>query len=577
MKKTTLIVMTAAAFCCVTAHAQQMKMYKGVAFDKSSPNAKWLAEGNQGTLTIYDVENDKVYELPSSTNDTEMYSAGLGSSITNSGKIFGFSMTKDAFIWDNGTLSYTALPQPTGAGTSFNGAQSVTPDESRVAGALGAKGSSLYSDGMMAYPVVWTKQEDNYVITDLPYDTKDFAGATPQYIIPVAISDDGKTIAGTLKSGNGKYTIPVIYTEDANGNWTYKLAGKTEVYDESLLSELPNLPVEPKEPDATKYMSDADLARYNAALTEYEELLNMYNNGIIDTMPTAPVPGDYISDATKKAEYTAAAQEYVTKHAEYIEAYKKYETALDNITTGRVFTQNNVFLSPNGHYLAATMKDLTKSISIPGYFDLEEAEPRFVKCTTDAYTMQACGILDDGTLFAYTPVVELTRNTYVIKKGATEPQTFYDYLKERSTEAAEWLKANNSYTWTDEDNVLHTNEIVSGSVHTSGNGNVFVSYYTDYYTDANQTKKTYVIDLAAPTSINGLSNEENNSKPGFAIAGNTISSTGNTAKAEIFDMSGRKVGCATTGNAATITSAGIYIVKAIAANGEETTRKVVIK
>lgn len=223
------------------------------------------------------------------------------------------------------------------------------------------------------------------------------------------------------------------------------------------------------------------------------------------------------------------------------------------------------------------MKDLTKSISIPGYFDLEEAEPKFVRCTTDAYTMQACGILDDATLFAYTPVVELTRNTYVIKKGESEPQTFYDYLKERNAEAAEWLKANNSYTWTDEDNVLHTDEIVSGSVHTSGNGNVFVSYYTDYYTDANQTKKTYVIDLAAPSSIDGLSNEENNNKPGFTIAGNTVYSADNTAKAEIFDMSGRKVGCATTGNAATIKSAGVYIVKAIAANGEETSQKIVIK
>lgn len=577
MKKTTFIAFASAVLCSATAEAQQMKMYTGVAFDKFSPNGKWLAEGNQGTLTIYDVENDKVYDLPSTTTDTEMYSAGLGNSITNSGKVFGFSMTKDAFIWDNGTLSYTALPQPTGAGTSFNGAQSVTPDESRVAGALGANNASLYSGSMMAYPVVWTKTGDSYTIVNLPYDTKDFAGATPQYVIPVSISDDGKTIAGTLKSGNGKYTIPVIYKEDSEGNWTYQLVGKTEVYDESLLPELPDLPVEPQEPDATAYMSESDLEKYNAALAEYEELLNMYNSGIIDTMPTAPVPGDYITDAEKKAAYTAAAQEYVKKHAEYIEAYKKYETALDNITTGRIFTQNNVFLSPNGRYLAATMKDQIKAISIPGYFDLEEAEPKFVKCTTDAYTMQACGILDDGTLFAYTPVVELTRNTYVIKKGATEPQTFYDYLKGRSEEAAQWLKDNNTYTWTDEDNVRHTDETVSGSVHVSGNGNVFVSYYTDYYTDANQTKKTYVIDLAAASAINSAINEGTERKADFCVDGNSISLKGNAVKAEVFDMSGRKVAQISAGKAATLHAAGVYVVKAMSANGSETARKVVIE
>ncbi len=577
MKKTTFIALASAVLCSATAEAQQMKMYTGVAFDKFSPNGKWLAEGNQGTLTIYDVENDKVYDLPSTTTDTEMYSAGLGNSITNSGKVFGFSMTKDAFIWDNGTLSYTALPQPTGAGTSFNGAQSVTPDESRVAGALGANNASLYSGSMMAYPVVWTKTGDSYTIANLPYDTKDFAGATPQYVIPVSISDDGKTIAGTLKSGNGKYTIPVIYKEDSEGNWTYQLVGKTEVYDESLLPELPDLPVEPQEPDATAYMSESDLEKYNAALAEYEELLNMYNSGIIDTMPTAPVPGDYISDAEKKAAYTAAAQEYVKKHAEYLEAYKKYETALDNITTGCIFTQNNVFLSPNGRYLAATMKDQIKAISIPGYFDLEEAEPKFMKCTTDAYTMQACGILDDGTLFAYTPVVELTRNTYVIKKGATEPQTFYDYLKGRSEEAAQWLKDNNTYTWTDEDNVRHTDETVSGSVHVSGNGNVFVSYYTDYYTDANQTKKTYIIDLSAPSAINSAINEGTEGKADFSVDGNSISLKGNAVKAEVFDMSGRKVAQISADRTATLHAAGVYVVKAMSANGSETARKVVIK
>lgn len=65
-----------------------------------------------------------------------------------------------------------------------------------------------------------------------------------------------------------------------------------------------------------------------------------------------PNPTDYMSDADKKAAYVAAVQAYYTAHAAYMVQWQKYSDALSKITTGNKFRKNNMFLSPNGRYLA---------------------------------------------------------------------------------------------------------------------------------------------------------------------------------------------------------------------------------
>ncbi len=571
----TLAFIGAAMISVSAANAQSMKMYTGVAFHKASPDGNWLIENLQGTMSILNAKTGEKYEV-ADPNGIMLYSPGLGNSVTNNGKVFGFTSDR-ILVWDNGTIKELD-DEPTGVGTGYNSVMAVTPDEKFLVGALGPDGASSSSNGMMAIPTIWEKNsEGKYVSSILPYPKRDFAGETPQSIVPQQISDDGNTIVGTLTSGSGFYTFPYMYNKPAGGDWIPTLLGVENIYDESKLSTLPEVPVEPTEPNKYDYMTEDDKKNYDEAYMEYEELLEMYQNGIISKEPTAPNPTDYMSDADKKAAYVADIQKYVADHNAYIQAWQKYSNALQKIVTGNYFRKNNMFLSANGRYLATTL--LHNGISTPGYFDLTEEKPKFVAAADNSYSMTVTSVLNDGTIIGASPVDELTRSTYVIKKGE-KPMTFHDYLATRNEAAAKWLADNNTYKVTiygdDGETVIGTknDSIVSGTVTASPDGMVFVSYYTDYYTDENQTTKSFVINLNSSTAIDNAVADEKGSMS-FKTVGNSILFTG-TKNAEIYDLTGRLV-AKTNNDTATLTEPGIYVVSMNGMNGLRKSQKVVIK
>lgn len=575
MMNKTLAFIGAAMISVSAANAQSMKMYTGVAFHKASPDGNWLIENLQGTMSILNAKTGEKYEV-ADPNGIMLYSPGLGNSVTNNGKVFGFTSDR-ILVWDNGTIKELD-DEPTGVGTGYNSVMAVTPDEKFLVGALGPDGASSSSNGMMAIPTIWEKNsEGKYVSSILPYPKRDFAGETPQSIVPQQISDDGNTIVGTLTSGSGFYTFPYMYNKPAGGDWIPTLLGVENIYDESKLSTLPEVPVEPTEPNKYDYMTEDDKKNYDEAYAEYEELLEMYQNGIISKEPTAPNPTDYMSDADKKAAYVADIQKYVADHNAYIQAWQKYSNALQKIVTGNYFRKNNMFLSANGRYLATTL--LHNGISTPGYFDLTEEKPKFVAAADNSYSMTVTSVLNDGTIIGASPVDELTRSTYVIKKGE-KPMTFHDYLATRNEAAAKWLADNNTYKVTiygdDGETVIGTknDSIVSGTVTASPDGMVFVSYYTDYYTDENQTTKSFVINLNSSTAIDNAVADEKGSMS-FKTVGNSILFTG-TKNAEIYDLTGRLV-AKTNNDTATLTEPGIYVVSMNGMNGLRKSQKVVIK
>ncbi len=575
MMNKTLAFIGAAMISVSAANAQSMKMYTGVVFHKASPDGNWLIENLQGTMSILNAKTGEKYEV-ADPNGIMLYSPGLGNSVTNNGKVFGFTSDR-ILVWDNGTIKELD-DEPTGVGTGYNSVMAVTPDEKFLVGALGPDGASSSSNGMMAIPTIWEKNsEGKYVSSILPYPKRDFAGETPQSIVPQQISDDGNTIVGTLTSGSGFYTFPYMYNKPAGGDWIPTLLGVENIYDESKLSTLPEVPVEPTEPNKYDYMTEDDKKNYDEAYMEYEELLEMYQNGIISKEPTAPNPTDYMSDADKKAAYVADIQKYVADHNAYIQAWQKYSNALQKIVTGNYFRKNNMFLSANGRYLATTL--LHNGISTPGYFDLTEEKPKFVAAADNSYSMTVTSVLNDGTIIGASPVDELTRSTYVIKKGE-KPMTFHDYLATRNEAAAKWLADNNTYKVTiygdDGETVIGTknDSIVSGTVTASPDGMVFVSYYTDYYTDENQTTKSFVINLNSSTAIDNAVADEKGSMS-FKTVGNSILFTG-TKNAEIYDLTGRLV-AKTNNDTATLTEPGIYVVSMNGMNGLRKSQKVVIK
>ncbi len=569
------IALCAALATAMGGNAQSAKMYENFAIHKASPDGNWIVENVQGTMAILNATTGKTYTL-SDDNLLELYSPGLGNSVTNGGRIYGFTM-KRALVWDNGEVLQID-DEPTGIGTGYNGIMSATPDETILVGGLGNNDASSSSDGMLAYPVIWTKGGDGkYVCTKLPHLTRDFAGSIPQSIIAQQVSDDGTVIAGTLTSGNGFFTFPNVFRKDAEGNWTSVLLGKNNVYDESRLSELPDVPVEPEQPDKYGYMSESEKEAYDAAYSKYEEDLALYQNGETDTEPTMPNPTDYMGDATLKAKYISDVQEYYKAHEAYMALWVKYSEALSNITTGNKFRKNNMFLSPNGRYLATALQE--DGVYIPGYFDLTEEDPQFVKAADNTCSMTVTSVLDDGTIFAATPVTELTRSTYVMEKGKS-PVPFSEFLTKKSAAAGAWLAANNTYDVDsyDDDGTqtgVKNDSIVSGTVTASGNGRVFTAYYTDYFTGDGQTTKSYVINLDGVNSIGGVASDDRGNNLSMMVFGKTIA-IGGTKTAQAYDMTGRSVATTKEGEL-TIGQPGVYVVTMTGGNGERKSRKVVIK
>lgn len=570
--------------------AQTTQKYDGVSFSKMSPNGKWLIENLQGTMNILDRNTGTQYSCQDD-NGVVTYMPGQGSSVTNDGKVVG--MNGDyAAVWYKGT--WTNLPQATGVGSAYNTAHAITPDESRIVGVLGRDGASLTGDNdMMAYPVVWTKGADGtYTCEKLPCPKKDFAGLAPQYITAMCISDDGKTVAGQVRDFTGFYVMPIVYTEGADGTWTYKVLGQKEVYDESKIGELPEMPTAPTMPDVTKYMSSTDIDNYNNAVEYYNEQLQLYYDGVISEYPEYPMQEDYISDATSKAKYQADLAQYQKDQQKFNEDYTAYVTKRDEIVTNKSFVQNSVILSADGRSLGLTLEDRSTSDGwggasdkYAGYFDLTQSDPQFTAVTTGGDYLTTA-MLNDRTMLVATPSMEYTRNTFVVKNDAKHTTvSLPEYIAERNPDAAKWVKDNNTfdvniYGYDDDWNQIVTgtvkDSLVTGTVAANADGTVFVSFYTDTFTSQEeQSKVSYVVDLNSTVGINTTAFADDRKRGGVKAEGNTVTATAEGAKMEIYDADGRLVG--TAKGKATLAKGGVYVVRTTDADGHTAIAKVATK
>lgn len=580
-----------AAMIAGQASAQTVEKFNGVSFSKFSADGNWLVENNQGTMNIYNRATDETFNV-ADPDGMKMFMPGLGNSVTNSGKVVG-TCGDYAGIWQNGEWTY--LPQATGVGTSYNAANAITPDESRIVGILGNDGASMASDGMMAYPVVWTKNANGeYECEKLPCPEKDFIGATPQYITAIAVSDDGKTVVGQVRDNSGFYLMPILYRQQTDGTWTYTMLAENEVYDKSRLGELPERPGDqPKYPDVAEYMTAADVDDYNDAVDYYNEQLELYYAGVIDTYPDYPVQSDYISDADSKAAYLAAVDKYQADQNKWMADYMAYQQKLGEITTNCSFVQSALCLSGNGRYLGMTLEDRSSSDGwggstdkYVGYMDLTAEAPSFVRETKGGDYL-ITSILNDGVTFVGTPAMEYTRNTFVVVPGDNTNTTMSlpKYMETRNAEMAKWIVDNNTYDvnvwgYDDDWNPIITDvvkdSLVTGTVMANSDGTLYVSYYTDQFSSDDEANTlSYVINLNGTTAVKAVG-DDRRQRFGASVSGKSVVAGADTDKMEVFDATGRKVNADDRKRSVALES-GIYVVRTTAKNGTTATRKVVVK
>lgn len=540
-----------------------------------SPNGKWIAGGEMGEVSICYVADSTVYSYEGS------YATGMGNPITNDGMVVGATDDYTPAYWKDG--EWVALPLQEGVtrvGYS-SGADGVTPDGSVICGSISTAASfSIDNTGTTYLPAVWTRQADGtYSYFEiLPHPTTDFTGRAPQYVTARYISDDGCTISGQVMTYDGFYCYPIIYTKDGEGNWSYKTYGLEAIYEYD--GEFPKYPsYEPEYPDVEDYMTDEDKAAYEDAMEQYQA----------GTLENYPLEKDYLSDPSA---YNAAMDKYREEYEAYSDSVDTFDEVYYSVVTGSSFEYNNVPLSGNGKYFLQTITMSSdsgdddffddpwgsSSVTTPVLFDVASGEMSMV----DASDMLASTVTDDGTIFAISPAMEYTRSAYVVEMGSTEPVAFDKWMATKCEPMVDWMNENMlydviNYEWNDDlgyyDEVTIPDSLITGSLVANNAGTCFITYVADPATYEYNSFLMDITDPLNPTAIKTVANKQEGELR-ISAADGTIAAEG-MKSFELYDMQGRKM-AASTGNLNVNVAKGIYVVKGIAADGSEVSRKVAV-
>lgn len=520
MKKTLLLFgsMLAASF---NTSAQTLNFFEEMQISKMSKDGKiLLATDYEHNLSIYNANTDEYTFVMSDYNpDVDYYSPsvnlGFGRAFDNANRFVCSYDECTPAIYDNGKWVMLPIDEAVHQAGHFNSADDITPDGKRICGGV-APSTMTLGDKIMMVPVIWDQNADGSygMYKVLPYPELDFTGRVPQYITARAISENGKVIVGQIVDYSGFYPLPIVYRENADGEWTYEIIGGDLVYNPETV--WPEWPVEPVAPNPVDYMTDAEKAAYDQAVADHDAAVDAYWNGEIADYPEDVNPADYITDPAQ----------YNTDRAAYDEAYEAYNIAINNffdvlydpsVTTGANYQFNDVFLSADGKYYVSTiisegeadpMSWFPKSNFSPIRFDLTD-NSYVVSPLTDAGP--TC-VLADGSAFCSSPADDYTRDACIWSTDG-EIKPLLSHIEALSPAAAQLVKENMTYTLAVYDE--ETWEVVPGEEVTmmgtpiaNADGTIIGGWqYNGFYDAGDWMVNGYVLDLQLddPSKIESVS------------------------------------------------------------------------
>lgn len=569
MKK--LLLLLAGACAGISALAAELTVLPDFNIESISPNGIWAAGTDPMTydFVIYNLADGKTYRY---TEDEEnsTYMGGSGNFISNEGQVVVDVYGKDmAAVWDNGEV--TLLPRAEGDRSST--ANGITPDGTRICGTIGKTGFTM-EEVTMRFPIIWDRSEDGtwQMYEELPYPTLDFSGRVPQYIMAIAISENGKTIAGQIVDYSGMIMQPIVWNQDEEGEWAYSIIHPELLNPNGV--ELPEWPGEsPEAPDPKKFMTEEKAEAYQAAMDEYFE-----------TWENRPNPADYMTE-TEYAAYVEAMANFDVELEEWGVRFEQYLTIFDEIlATALFYPRNNVLLSGNGRYYATThmIEDFWAGTSegYPVVFDLETGDVHQMKSDVP---LASSYINDNGTVLAAQTVQpqSMAYNAWIATSPEEEFIPLSEYIEPKYPSVYTWMEENMRHdievvdyeTW---DIVIEPDVWLTGVARADADLKTIVTvtqniwdYDSDYFTFG------YIIPLdgtsaAFDKTINAFGVK--------AIKNGHVRINGAAARLEIFDVNGRRVYSIDNPSAdvATGLSSGLYIIKAIAKDGNVITTKAAI-
>lgn len=544
------------------------KTFDLTVFQKMSPDGRYVVSEFYGSIQIFDLVENTSYDYID-PDGMMTYTAGMGNSFNAQNVFVGCAETDaNAAYWKDGEWHSLPLVDETAFSNIANG---ITPDGSRICGTVGQVEKITLDDALMSVPAIWNLNADGTYdqCVTLPHPTTDFLGKVPQYITALAISDDGKTVAGTITDCAGRLVSPIVFTEDADGEWSYKLPMERFCNPDKL--ELPEDPGEyPSEPDPTTYMTEEKAQEYNDAYNEWMETWQ----------GDAPDPKSYMTEE-QIAEYDAAKAAYETAVEEYDQKQEEYYGVLDAIyTTSTGIEFNNIGLTPDGKKIVvSTVTSVpdpnswfgTKEIPHVWVIDLETEE---IFAYEDAEA-NFNAINADGSITAWGDINAEEPTAYILKDGVTT--SFYDYLTAISPECKEWVDENMKHeveVYDYETEELTTVERICVGYPLFSADNKVVACWTPTPWDWGIMYQGYVFNFNETDAVKAIATSD--LRVGVNKAGEIVVK-GTAASLEVFNLQGVCVFKAAnvSGVVAESLPAGAYIVKATAADGLAKVAKVV--
>ncbi len=580
------------AILTLSSVAQGLYYHPDFYFDKMSPNGKWLSTHTMGTLYIYS-RVDSTYREYLASDDavTEYYATGIGNCWSDNGILVGSVNDKDCAYWQND--EWYELPIRSENQTT-NIANGITPDGSRIVGNVGISYMNLYSE-LMVKPVYWDRAADGSYeeYQELPIPATDFCGRVPQYITAIAVSDDGKTIIGNVVDWSGFYIYPIIYTQNNDGEWSYRTIDEGVLYPEG--SDFGTWPgEEPAKPDGTEYMNENELAAYNEVYNAYMKAYNRYLNGEIEweEIPAEPDPADYIVD--RLDEYESAMAKYTLELQRYYNNVENFENNLIYSMYGYSFTFNNLYLSGNGKYIGTTMRyaDVSDPLNprlkyAPVKIDLSNGDA--ITGLEDTRDMLASTVLNDGRMIVQTPAYAYARNSFIASSDGKSLTSFVDYITSLNSYVGKWVKEKSTFdvlyaeSYDDFGNpniVIVEDSIVSGSVFCNSDGTIFTSFMYDEWSESvgiNFVRQfSYQIDFTEDTGVESIKQDATNRA--VYVANNTLYICDGVTDIAIYDIQGSMVlnSSHPSESIALHLAPGVYVVRALY-NNIPTVNKIVIR
>lgn len=443
MKKSILVMAALAAipFSNIWAEVDEPKIMENFEGLAISPDGRYVASDLYGCVEIYDTDmGESIYML--GNGETTSYGIGMGSPFNADGSILVGSATECGGVGYYKNYAWHKLNTPNPQLSNI--ANSITPDSRRICGAFGmVKISTDDTPTPMMVPGFWQLKEDGTYGDPvmLPYPEKDFSGRTPQYVTAKCISDDGKTIAGCIRDYSGFVSQVIVYTEDAEGNWTYTIPSP-DFYNPTGIV-FPKWPGEaPSAPNPEDFLTDSEKNSYEVAHHQWEMACTLTGEWDYDAEPE---PIDYLTGESKEI-FDEATKDYEILKSNWEKSFDKFSTAFSSfIEKGHSIPFNLLFLRGDGK---SVVSGTSKSYDDPNswYGFSEKSAPVIFNLEENTYKLYSfddnampSSIADDGSIFAVVSSSTDPQCAVVYNPGEESAIPLYKYMQSRNPVISDWI------------------------------------------------------------------------------------------------------------------------------------------